>query len=1434
MRILPGYLALLCAAGALLTLSASATAVPIPTQIPSITGDRRVTQELRVSTGRWRGDVTSHRYRWMTTTQRGAFRTSRPIAGATGDRLQVGAAQAGLRIGACVQARAGTGPWSRWSCAYATRIVPPGNVARPTARGTIRANAEITGSPGRWHAATRGISYAWQTSADGQTWVFAVGPQRARAIYRVAPSEVGIALRLRAIGRNGGGNSLPAISNVIAPNPPTPGAQGQYLIRASGGRYLAADGAWEGGRVQETRYVWQVASAPDGPWRDAPGATNAAEYAPPRPDIDRYLRVTVIKTNGGGSTALASAPIDLPQPPAVISPPLIRGEAREGSTLTMEAARFAGDVSTTRHSWLRCNADGESCASVGDGGLQYIPGAADVGLRIRARSVAENPIGSATATSDATSIVVPLPPSSRAPPTIGGTPQVAVALSSAAEWDGIISTTAWQWQRCPDSACSTATDISGATEPSYVPTRADEGLHLRLRATASNAGGSNTATSAVTAAVLPPPPSTLAAPSISGATLEDDTLTAADGAWLDMTSTARVWLRCDSAGAACASTGQTGSTYTLGAADVGATLRIQVTANGPGGSTAATSAATGVVLPLPPVNTALPAVSGTAQVGQTLAVTNGSWSSAGAITGYTYQWQRDGGSGWSTIPGATASTYTLTASDYNATVRGGVIAGNAGGAGVVAWSAATESVLPAAPVNTAAPTVCAAPKVDVSCAGTDGTFTGQGTITYTYQWSYSATSGGTYTDVTGATGQNFTPTPTQYDGYLKLTVTATNAGGSATSTSSPTAASVLPAAPVNTAIPTVCAAPKVGTPCAGTDGTFTGQGSIAYTYQWQFDDPSDMPDQGWQDIAGATSQSFSPTATQYDGPLRLAVTATNAGGSTSATSAATAAVLPDAPVVAAASAVTCGAPQVDVACAADAATFSGQGAITRTYQWQFDDPDDMPDQGWQNIPGANGSIAGAAGDGASVSFTPTASEYDAPLRLVTSATNAGGVTSSTSAASAATLPAAPAPGPGAADITCAPPRVDESCSGSAGGWGTQGPTSYTYTWEINDGSGWSTVQTMTTSATSDSYTPSSIQAGQQLRLSVAASNPGGTATTTGSSLTVAPYNAGGGDLPTVCATPTAGQACTGTAGSWLGTPDSYAYQWQRSSGGAWADISGATALTYTPVAGDAGYTLRLSVTATKGGSASAAAVSAASGTTVGYPVVTGGTLTSDATYYYRTFTTDGTLTVSEASLTADVLVVGGGGGGGGAGTWYGDGAKGGGGAGGRAVVSSHSIAIGSHAALVGDGGAGGSTSVHGDNGGNGSSGETSSLGTMSTAAGGGGGGGGAYVSGLCGGSGGSNGLYTGSSGVCGSGSSGDGGTGAGAGGNAGTASVVWGTSYAAGGSGGGGACTTTDGAANRGQGGSGSGAITQTCTSNSGNGGSGIVVVRYPRSAVGG
>ena len=94
-----------------------------------------------------------------------------------------------------------------------------------------------------------------------------------------------------------------------------------------------------------------------------------------------------------------------------------------------------------------------------------------------------------------------------------------------------------------------------------------------------------------------PPPTLTTAPTISGTAQSGATLSAGTGAWSNSPSSyAYQWRRCDGAGASCAPvTGATSATYPLTGADVGATMRVTVTATNSGGSASADSQATPVV-----------------------------------------------------------------------------------------------------------------------------------------------------------------------------------------------------------------------------------------------------------------------------------------------------------------------------------------------------------------------------------------------------------------------------------------------------------------------------------------------------------------------------------------------------------------------------------------------------------------------------------------------------------------------------------------------------------------------------------------------------------------------------------------------------------------------------------------------------------------------
>jgi len=69
-------------------------------------------------------------------------------------------------------------------------------------------------------------------------------------------------------------------------------------------------------------------------------------------------------------------------------------------------------------------------------------------------------------------------------------------------------------------------------------------------------------------------------------------------------------------------------------------------------------------------------------------------------------------------------------------------------------------------------------------------------------------------------------------------------------------------------------------------------------------------------------------------------------------------------------------------------------------------------------------------------------------------------------------------------------------------------------------------------------------------------------------------------LPTVTGAAQRQVVLAASAGTWLNSPTSYALQWQRTAGGDWADIPGATAAAYMPGSADVGAGLRIVVTAT--------------------------------------------------------------------------------------------------------------------------------------------------------------------------------------------------------------------------------------------------------------
>ena len=225
------------------------------------------------------------------------------------------------------------------------------------------------------------------------------------------------------------------------------------------------------------------------------------------------------------------------------------------------------------------------------------------------------------------------------------------------------------------------TNIQGATDPSYTLTEDDEGKAIKVQVSfTDDADNQESLPSAPTDAVAAAPAqNSLAtgAPTITGMAQVGETLTADTSAINDEDGLNQVvfsyqWIRNDG-NADEDIAGATGSSYTLTEDDEGKTVKVTVSFTDDSGNTESLpSDPTGEVAAKPNSDaTGAPAISGTAQVGETLmANVTGIADEDGLENAeFTYQWIRNDGTEDADIPGATGSTHTPDENDVGKTLK---------------------------------------------------------------------------------------------------------------------------------------------------------------------------------------------------------------------------------------------------------------------------------------------------------------------------------------------------------------------------------------------------------------------------------------------------------------------------------------------------------------------------------------------------------------------------------------------------------------------------------------------------------------------------------------------------------------------------------------------------------------------------------------------
>jgi uncharacterized protein YukE len=407
-------------------------------------------------------------------------------------------------------------------------------------------------------------------------------------------------------------------------------------------------------------------------------------------------------------------------------------------------------------------------------------------------------------------------------------------------------------------------------------------LALALIGVAVGAGASRGASAAG--------PVMLLAPAAVGAPVVGQRLTALHGTWSGSAAISYhyQWYRCDSGAAHCSSIrGATAPSYKLVAADATHTIGVTVKATASSGTSSAYASVVGLVASATAtfVSTVQPLIAGAVQQGRTVQVDNGAWSRS--PTSFAYTWSRCNKNAriCTSITGATAATYLVTADDVGHALvvlvtasSGGATAAaiSAAAIGVAGGTGTTTTTSTSGLRNTVAPSAIGSAVAGSKLTATPGTWSGSGTIGYTYRWYRCDAAGAHCSSIHAAIAGTYKLVAQDVSHTMGLTVTAKDTAGKANAYASLVGPVAAPGASlIATAQPTISGSGATGKPVSVSSGTWSPV-ATAYSYAWQ---RCSAHGRICAPIAGATLATYTVVAADSRHQLLAIVQATSGNNS---------------------------------------------------------------------------------------------------------------------------------------------------------------------------------------------------------------------------------------------------------------------------------------------------------------------------------------------------------------------------------------------------------------------------------------------------------------------------------------------------------------------------------------------------------------------------
>ncbi|MFL5911772.1 MAG: hypothetical protein ACJ768_14505, partial [Gaiellaceae bacterium] len=1146
-------------------------AAPTATQQPTISGDAVDAETLTADAGEWDQAIAETGYQWQSCDSQGA--SCADIEDATDSTYDLQGADVGSTLRVVVTVTSAQG-------GQATATSEPTAVIKhepPVIIGVPKQDETLTVTPGGWDQTPTSIRYQWsRCDTAGESCADIVSARATH--YLLGAADVGTTLRVRvsvtfADGTSASATSTPTTTvdpasppaNTTAPAISGPAKQGELTI--------ADPGAWTDATAYS--YQWRRCDSSGGECTDIDGATTSVHLIDEN-DVGSALRVIVTASGPGGSasaTAPPSAPVEAQPAPTNTTPPSIGGTAIEGGTLAARAGSWDQPLTDVRFQWQSCDSHGANCADVeGGAGAGYGLGEGDVGTRLRVVVTATSAGGSATAISPASDVVAAAaPPRNISTPRIYGDAVLGTTLSGdPGSWlNAAAGGFSYQWQRC-DLQYDSCGDIDGATGRTHAVGSSDAGFSLRLVVSAVGPGGTATASSDPTSAVESLLPANTSPPTIAGEPTVGAGLDADEGHWVGATDYSYQWERCDAHGDNCVYIlDATWWEYALDTVDLGTTIRVVVSATGPGGSVSLVSPPTAVIgAPSQPVNTSPPRLSyADPNVNGVILVDDGSW--AGAAYNIQFRWERCDVDGQNCADITPPDTWdpqlrVATADDVGHTLRVRAIASNGAGSTTVTTDP-TAVITGLPPANTSPPTATGDPFPGGWLLADAGTWEHQGETWISYQWQSCDPQGENCADIDGATEVYYDIGPGDVGSSARVVVSYAGPDGPVSAVSQP---AVITDAPVPTwpsppvlegeasegsAIYVASLDPPTGDP-------------YEWISQWQ---RCDVQGQNCTDIDGATDWEYTLGADDVGGTVRFSVTGNGYGGSATTVSQPLGVVVAAdavAPTNLAPPSISGQAASGQRLSVASAGVWSPDSAAY-AYQWQRCDQDG---QDCRDIPGATDD-----------SYQLTTADIEQTVRLTVTATTSGGTAQATSGATAIV-------GPPTNPVNLMPPSIQGSAvegrtlALNVGYWQTSTIANYRLRWQRCDSSG-ANCQAVGSNDDDYAYRLGAADLGATIRVVVTATAQGSNASaTTPATATVsaapAPHQTAS---PTIQGSTAVGATLHANPGSWDDADNGFVYQWQRcdTHGGNCTDIAGATGADYTVAQADTGTRLRIAVTA---------------------------------------------------------------------------------------------------------------------------------------------------------------------------------------------------------------------------------------------------------------